>query len=433
MSNTKSNILNIDLAEAGLGKIKWAKQLMPAISDAKEELKKSGRLVGKKVGVNLVFEPKTAVMASSIAETGAEVFVIAHPSSTQDDVAAALVTMGVNVYANSTADEGHQIELMNQFIDNGVELLIDDSASLTRIMHTVRRDALESLEAVAEETTSGVRPLRVMEREGTLEVPCLAVNDARSKQLFDNVYGTGQSGVMAIIDVTNINLQGKIVVVAGYGYVGRGTARFLHELGARVVVTEIDPVRALQAIHDGYKVAKLETMCPVADIFITATGIGYSITGDHMRLMKDGAILSVNGAGPPEIDLGGKNPVQRGDLARADVRTIPIGNDKEVFLIADGGCSNCSAGEGNPIEIMDLSLALQMRAMDYLAANADSMDNKVYLVPKEIDDAVAKSVLQALGADIDKPSPEQIEHANSWKSDSFMKRIEAYMKNGGSD
>lgn len=432
MSNNMSNILNIDLADAGLGKIKWAKQFMPAIADAKEDLIKSGHLAGKKVGVNLVFEPKTAVMASSIAETGAEVSVIGHPSSTQDDVAAALVTMGVNVYANSTADEGLQIKLINQFIDNEVELLIDDSAGVTRLIHIVRRDALESLEAVAEETTSGVRPLRVMEREGTLEVPCLAVNDARSKQLFDNVYGTGQSGVMAIIDVTNINLQGKIVVVAGYGFVGKGTARFLHELGARVVVTEIDPVRALQAIHDGYNVAKLETMCPIADIFITATGIGYSITGDHMRLMKDGAILSVNGAGPPEIDLWGKNPVQRGDMARSQVRTIPIGNDREVFLIADGGCSNCSAGEGNPIEIMDLSLALQMRAMDYLAVNAESMDNKVYLVPPEIDNAVVKSTLQALGAEIDEPSPEQIEHANSWKSDSFIKRIEAFMNNGDS-
>jgi adenosylhomocysteinase len=433
MSINKSNILNINLADAGHGKIKWAKQFMPAIAESKEVLKKSGTLAGKKVGVNLVFEPKTAVMASSIAETGAEVFVIGHPGSTRDDVAAALVTMGVTVYANSTADEKHQIELINQFIDNEVELLIDDSAGLTRLIHTVRRDALGSLEAVAEETTSGVRPLRVMEQEGTLEVPCLAVNDARSKQLFDNVYGTGQSGVMAIIDVTNINLQGKIAVVVGYGYVGKGTARFLHELGARVVVSEIDPIRALQAIHDGYNVAKLETMCPIADIFITATGIGYSITGDHMRLMKDGAILSVNGAGPPEIDLGGKNPVERGDMARADVRSIPIGNDREVFLISDGGCSNCDAGEGNPIEIMDLSLALQMRAIDYLAANAKSMENKVYLVPKEIDDAVAKSALNALGAEIDVPSPKQIEHANSWKSDSFMERIEGFFKLGDSD
>lgn len=429
MSTINSNILNIDLADSGLGKIKWAKQFMPAIADAKEELIKSGHLAGKKVGVNLVFEPKTAVMASSIAEAGAEVSVIGRPTASNDDVAAALVTMGVNVYANSAADEGLQIKMLNQFIDNEAEILIDDSASLTRLMHTVRRDALESLEAVAEETTSGVRPLRVMEREGTLEVPCLAVNDARSKQLFDNVYGTGQSGVMAIIDVTNINLQGKIVVVVGYGFVGKGTARFLHELGARVFVTEIDPIRALQAIHDGYSVAKLEEICPIADIFITATGIGYSLTGDHMRLMKDGAILSVNGAGPPEISLTGENPVTRGGMARREVRTIPIGNDREVFLIADGGCSNCSAGEGNPIEIMDLSLALQMRAIDYLAVNAEAMENKVYLVPQEIDDAVALSALKALGAAIDQPSPEQVEHANSWKSDSYLKRIEDLMKN----
>jgi adenosylhomocysteinase len=433
MSNKMSNILNIDLAEAGLRKIKWAKQFMPAIADAKEYLIKSGHLNGKKVGICLVFEPKTAVMAASIAETGAEVSILAHPRGTRDDVAAALATLGVNVYANSEADEKHHIQLINKFLDNNIEYLIDDGAGMTRIMHTVRRDALKSLKGVAEETTSGVRPLRVMEREGTLEVPCLAVNDARSKQLFDNVYGTGQSGVMTIIDVTNINLQGKIVVVVGYGYVGKGTAKFLHELGARVTVTEIDPIRALQAIHDGYNVEKLETMCPIADIFITATGIGYSITADHMRLMKDGAILSINGAGPPEISLGGKNPVQRGEMARSAVRTIPTGNDREIFLIADGDCSNCSAGEGNPIEIMDLSLALQMRAIDYLAANSESMDNKVYLVPKEIDDAVAKSALLALGSEIDEPSPEQIEHANSWKSEVFMNRIKALIKNGDSE
>ena len=414
MNRNEANIADPELAIVGLKQIEWARPFMPALSDATRDIAASGVLDGRRVGIILTLEPKTASLALALDEAGATVSVFCSATHTSDSAAAALASRGVRVYARSDADSELDEVLLNRFIDNNVEFLIDDGAGGTRYIHTTRRDALPALLGVAEETTSGVRPLRVMESEGALEVPAIAVNDARVKQLFDNVYGTGQSVVMTIVDVTNTQLQGKRVVVVGYGWVGKGIARFAHALGARVVVTEIDPIRALQAIHDGYAVTRLDDVCPEGDVFITATGIGYSLTGDHMRLMKDGAIVAIGGAGPPEIDLGGLNPVERGAFARAEVRTVPIGGDRSIFLIADGECVNVSAGEGNPIEIMDLSLAAQMRAVQYLATNAENLENRVYSVPNAIDDSVARSLLRALGAETDEPSEAQQRHAACW-------------------
>jgi len=415
VNNPEANIVDANMAPEGLGRIAWAREFMPALADAQREVAESGLLQGRRVGIILTLEPKTACLALALAEAGADVSVFCSATHVTDSVAAALVSHGVAVYARSDADAEFDEVLLNRFIDEHIEILIDDGAGGTRYIHTRRLDALPFLKGVAEETTSGVRPLRVMESEGALTVPAIAVNDARAKQLFDNVYGTGQAVVMTLIDVTNTQLQGKEVVVVGYGWVGSGIARCAHALGARVTVTEIDSIRALQAIHDGYDVARLETVCPTGDVFITATGIGYSLTGDHMRLMKDGAIVSVGGAGPPEVDLGGLNPVERGEFARAEIRTIPVGDDRSVFLIADGECSNVSAAEGNSIEIMDLSLAVQMRAVQYLAANQKTLTNGVHPVPPEIDDSVARSLLAAIGAELDEPSPAQERHAASWQ------------------
>ena len=414
MSSNQANIVDPSLAEVGRGQISWAQQFMPALADAAEGAKAAGLLEGRRIGIMLTLDPTTAALALALSDAGAEVSVTCPAPYTDDRVAAALASLGVDVYSRSDADAKLDEVLINRFLDNRVEFLVDDGAHATRYIHEERRDVLSSLVGVAEETTSGVRPLRVMEDQGDLEVPCIAVNDAKAKYLFDNVYGTGQSVVMTLLDVTNIQLQGKTCVVVGYGWVGSGIARCAHALGARVVVTEIDPIRALQAIHDGYTVERLVDVCPVGDVFITATGIGFSLTGDHMRLMKDGAIVSIGGAGPPEIDLGGQNPVVRGDLARPDVRTIPIDDDRSVFLIADGECSNVSAGEGNPIEIMDLSLAVQLLAVQHLAVNEGELTNTVHEVPPEIDESVAKSLLRAMGAGLDEPSPAQLRHAASW-------------------
>jgi adenosylhomocysteinase len=414
MTADMSSIVDPALAPVGQQRIRWAKDHMPALSAASGLASESGALAGRRVGVILTLEPKTACLALAFKATGASVSVYCAAPYVSDDVAAALTAEGIDVFARSDADRDADEVLLNRFIDTRVEYLVDDGAGATRYIHTRRRDALEHLKGVAEETTSGVRPLRVMAADGALKVPALAVNDASSKQLFDNVYGTGASVITTLLDVTNMQMQGKSVVVVGYGYVGRGIAGYARALGARVTVTEIDPIRALQALHDGHGVARLEEMCPTADVFITATGIGYSLTGDHMRLMKDGAIVSVGGAGPPEVDLGGTAPVQRGQIVREAIREIQIDHGRSVFLIADGECSNVSAGEGNPIEIMDLSFAVQLRSVDYLAHNAQDLEPGVHPVPETIDKAVALSLLRAQGADVDTPTEQQRAHAESW-------------------
>jgi len=413
MADRTSDIVDPSLAEAGRSRIDWAADFMPALAAVSAD-PSAEVLRGRRVGVVLTLEPKTANLALALHRSGAEVSVFCSGTHTSDDVAAALDRAGVATFARSDADAAVDQRLLDRFLDQRIEFLIDDGAATARHMHTHRRDALESLVGIAEETTSGVRPLRVMADEGALAVPAIAVNDAACKQLFDNVYGTGQSVVMTLLDLTNTQLQGKLVVVVGYGYVGRGIADTAHALGARVVVTEVDPVRALQALHDGYRVETLEAASREGDVFFTATGIGYSLTGDHIRSMKDGAMVAVGGAGPPEVSLDGGNPVVRGGFARSQVRVLQVASDREVHLIADGECCNVAAAEGNPIEIMDLSLAVQFRAVVYLAQHAAGMAPGVYPVPPEVDDQVARAVLGARGIEIDVPTAAQISHANNW-------------------
>jgi len=364
----------------------------------------------------LALEPKTAVLALTLSEAGADVAVYADWASTRDSEAAALASKGIAVFARSDADAETDALLLDRFIDWGIEFLIDDGAVATRILHTSRRDMLSTLVGVAEETTSGVRPLRVMAEEGALQVPCFAVNDCDAKQLFDNIYGTGQSVVMSVIDATNTQLQGKEVVVVGYGLVGSGIAGAAHALGARVTVTEIDPIKALRAVHDGYHVQPLRQACLTGDVFITATGIGYSLTAAEARLMKDGALMAVGGEGPPEIDLSGDGSVVLGEEVRPNVREVRLDGDRSVFLIADGHCSNITAGEGNPIEIMDLSLAVQCRAVQYLAEHCKELGAAVYDVPPEVGHATARAALARRGIAIDTPTLAQELDAASWRS-----------------
>jgi adenosylhomocysteinase len=255
-----------------------------------------------------------------------------------------------------------------------------------------------------------VRPLRNMAAAGALAVPCLAVNDARSKLRFDNVYGTGQSVVMAVLDATGVHAAGARVVVAGYGRVGHGIAAAARALGARVTVTEIDPVEALAALHDGHAVAPLLDAVASADVVITASGIGHTFTGEHVAAMRDGAVLAVGGAGRPEVDLG--RDVVIGDEIAPHVRPATASSGVTVRYVADGHCANTTAGEGNPIEIMDLSLALQLRALDHLAST--SLPPGVHLLPASIDDEVAASQLSAAGVRIDVPSAAQRRAATTW-------------------
>lgn len=397
---------------SGVGRemIDFAAGFMPALAAAREVALSTGALQGRRVGIALTLEPKTACLAEALAACGAEVAVLGSAHSTKGEVADALREAGLAVFAEPGVSPERVAELRDSFIDTGIEYLADDGAGVTRRIHTERRDALEHLRGVAEETTSGVRPLRVMEAEGALEVPCVAVNDARSKVLFDNVYGTGQSVVMAALDVTNMQMSGTSVVVAGYGKVGRGIAAVAAALGARVTVAEIDPVAALVAHHEGHDVAPLTEAVTGADFVFTASGIGHTLTAEHVAAMPEGAVVAVGGAGPPELDLAGLEP---GKEMRPGVRAYSAPGGRTVYVVADGYCANTSAGEGNPIEVMDLSLALQLRALDYLASTG--LEPGVHLLPGEIDDAVALSQLTAGGIAIDEPTPEQIRSATTWR------------------
>ncbi len=400
------------MTSTGRGMIDFARQFMPALSSATETVSGTGRLRDRRVGIALTLEPKTACLVEAVASLGAEVAVFGSGHSTKGVVAAALAETGIQVFAEEGADRDRVSELREAFIDTRPEFLSDDGASIVRRIHSERRDVLESLRGVAEETTSGVRPLRVMQAEGALAVPCIAVNDARVKLLFDNVYGTGQSVVMAVLDATNMQMSGAAVVVVGYGMVGRGIAAVARGLGARVTVTEIDAVEALAAHHDGFRVTLLTEAVTEADFVITATGIGHTLTAEHVAMMRDGTVVAVGGAGPPEFDASMGPAVEWGPEVRPKVRPLSTGSGGTVFVVADGHCANTSAGEGNPIEIMDLSLALQLRALDLLAA--EDLGPGVHLLPRHIEDEVAASQLAAAGIRIDQPTEAQIRAATTW-------------------
>ncbi len=398
------------MSAIGRGAIDFAGQFMPALAAAAETVKTSGSLRGRRVGIALTLEPKTACLVEAVASTGADVFVAGSSHSTKPEVAAALADVGIAVFAEAGASPQRVEQLRDAFMDQRIEYLSDDGAGMVRRIHSDRRDVLPDLRGVAEETTSGVRPLRVMAGEGALEVPCVAVNDARTKLLFDNIYGTGQSVVMATLDATNAQMAGAAVVVAGYGKVGRGIAAMARALGGRVTVTEVDPIEALAALHDGHRVAPLVEAVTDAAFVFTASGIGHTLTVEHLARMPDGAVIAVGGAGPPEFDPG-PSPAW-GEQVRPDVRALSTSAGSTVFVVADGFCANTSAGEGNPIEVMDLSLALQLRALDYLASTA--LEPGVHLLPDSIDREVAASQLAAAGIIIDTPTPDQVQAARQW-------------------
>jgi adenosylhomocysteinase len=355
--------------------IDFARGFMPALAAAREVATRSGALTGRRVGLALTLEPKTACLAEALAAVGADVKVLGNNYSTRPEVAAALAEAGLQVFAEDGASDQRVAELRDAFLDTRIEYLADDGAGLTRRLHAQRQDVLAHLRGVAEETTSGVRPLRNMAAAGALRVPCIAVNDART--------GGGGGGIAAV---------------------AKG-------LGARVAVTEIDPVTALVAYHDGHDVAPLREAVADADFVFTATGVGHTVTAAEIALLRDGAVIAVGGAGPPELDLAGADVVL-GDEVRPGVREVTTPTGATVFVIADGYCANTSAGEGNPIEIMDLSLALQLRALDLLASS--SLAPGVHLLPRQIEDEVATAQLAAVGVRIDEPTAAQRRATERW-------------------
>jgi adenosylhomocysteinase len=409
------------LAPDGHRKIDWAAEHSPVLNTVRDRFLKDGTFEGLGVGVALPIEAKTAYLTVVLAEAGADVAVASPgPFFVQDDVAAALAERGVTVYAsseNDPEDADRELErVIDRAADNKEAVFIDDRAGLVRLAHTTRRDLLGRIRGASEETTSGVAKFRAMEREGILEFPVIAANDARCKYLFDNRYGTGQSTLTAIMQNTNLMIGGKRLVVLGYGWCGKGIARYAAGLGARVSVCEVDPVRGLEAYADGFDVLPAIEAAEIGEVFVTATGSTDVLTEQHFERMRDGAILANAGGVDVEIDVEGLASAATGTReVRRNVEEFTTRDGRRLYLVGRGMVVNLTAGDGHPVEIMDLTFAIQALGAHRLANEHTSMENRVHLLPREIDDEVARTKLDVVGMGVDALTPEQEEFLAAWR------------------
>lgn len=397
-------------ADAGMQRIAWARRGMPVLQEVSARLKQSGAIEGITVGASLVLEPKTANLVLALRDAGATVSVCCSGHSTDQETADALTAAGFDVFAERGASRERDLELARAFLRTRPRILIDDGASLIRLAHREFPDVVSGLLGCAEETTSGVRPLRAMHEAGALRVPVIAVNDARTKYLFDNVYGTAQSCVMTMLDLTNLQIAGRNVVVVGYGWVGRGVAQFAAALGARVIVTEIDPIKALQALHDGHRVSSLAEAAQQAEIVFAATGLHGAVTIAHVSAMPDGVILCTAGGGAFELPMDDLKASGTAETVRPGITQYTQPDGRYVLVLSDGDCVNCADGEGNPIEVMDLSLSLQALAVGEIATTGPQMATGVHPLSLEIEDTVARVRLRHEGVSLE-PMTEAISAA----------------------
>jgi adenosylhomocysteinase len=411
------DIKDVALAPAGKLKIEWADRHMPVLALIRERFEADRPLDGQRISACLHVTTETANLARTLAAGGAEVALCAsNPLSTSDEVTASLVEdYGISVFAVYGASRELYYGHINGALDFKPTITMDDGADLVTTVHTERRDLLEFIRAGTEETTTGVIRLRAMAQKGDLAYPIVAVNDARTKHLFDNRYGTGQSSVDGILRATNILFAGSTVVVAGYGWCGRGFASRASGMGAHVIVTEVDPVRALEAQMDGYRVMTMAEAAPIGDLFCTLTGDIHVLRGEHFEAMKDGAVVANSGHFNVEIDLDalGKMAASRREI-RPDVEEFELQDGRRIYVLAEGRLVNLAAAEGHPASVMDMSFANQALASAYLSAKAGDLEKQVYAVPRDIDDDVARLKLRAMGIGIDVLTDEQVEYLASW-------------------
>lgn len=405
-------VRDINLAPQGLLKIDWARAHMPVLNVIRREFERAQPFAGVKIALSIHLEAKTAYLAQVLQAGGAQVAISgSNPLSTQDDVAAALAAAGISVYAWYNATDEEYKEHLLRVLDTGPQIIIDDGGDLVHLLHTERRELAQDVWGGCEETTTGVLRLRARERAGDLLFPMLAVNNALMKYLFDNRYGTGESVWAGLMRTTNLLVAGKTVVVFGYGWCGKGVARRAAGLGARVVVCEVDPVKAIEAHLDGYQVMPGEQAAAVGDIFITVTGCRDVINERHYRRMKDGAILANAGHFDVEIskpDLSRLAAARR--VVRQNIEEFTLPDGRRLYLLAEGRLVNLAAGDGHPAEIMDLSFALQALCARYICRQKEELEKRVYQVPEEIDRRVAELKLQSLGIEIDVLSKTQEEY-----------------------
>jgi len=409
-------VKDTSLAEQGILLKDWASMHMPVLDQIKQRFEKEKPLKGAVLGACLHVTKETAVLVQTLEAGGAKIALCgSNPLSTQDEVAAALAKMGVNVYAwrGETTDEYYWC--VNKVIDHKPVITLDDGADLVGTLHAKRTEALKGVKGGTEETTTGVVRLRAMENAKALKYPIIAVNDAYTKYLFDNRYGTGQSTIDGILRATSILLAGKNFVVCGYGWCGRGLANRAKGMGAHVIVTEVNPVRALEAIMDGFQVMSMSEASKIGDFFVTLTGNTSVIRKEHMLKMKNGAIIANSGHFNVEINIPDLESLATSKRTlRPNLEEYSLKNGNKLYLLAEGRLINLASAEGHPSEVMDMSFANQALCVEYLMKNK-RLDLKVYDVPKEIDDTVATLKLKSIGAKIDELTPEQKKYIASWE------------------
>ncbi len=407
------------LWQSGERKIQWVKQNMPLLRSIEADFQRDKPFAGLKVALSIHLEAKTAYLCKVLAAGGAEMYITgSNPLSTQDDVAAGLVHSGLNVFAwhGATPEEYHAH--LTEVISIGPNIIIDDGGDLVNMIHTEYPELIPNVIGGCEETTTGIIRLIAMNKARQLKFPMALVNNADCKHLFDNRYGTGQSVWDGINRTTNLIVAGKYVVVAGYGWCGKGVAMRAKGLGAKVIVTEIDPIKAMEAVMDGFSVMKMEESAKIGDFFVTVTGCKDVITENSFLNMKDGAILCNAGHFDCEVSVAWlkANAVEQWE-ARNNIQGYRLANGNSVYVIGEGRLVNLAAGDGHPAEIMDMSFAIQALTAAYLAKNRNNLNEKLIHVPREVDIEVAERKLRFWGIEIDKLSPEQEEYLNSWQAE----------------
>ncbi|MDQ3962811.1 MAG: adenosylhomocysteinase [Actinomycetota bacterium] len=414
----ENDVLDLNLADAGRLRIEWADRQMPVLARIRERFEKEKPLDGVRIASCLHVTTETANLMRTLVAGGADVALCAsNPLSTQDETAASLVsTYEISTYAIRGVDESQYYAHIKAALDRRPMITMDDGGDLVTMLHQQRRDQLGEIIGGTEETTTGIIRLRSMAANGVLGYPVVAINNADTKHLFDNRYGTGQSAIDGIIRATNVLLAGRTVVVCGYGMCGRGVASRAKGMGADVVVTEIDPTRALEAAMDGFRVLPGRDAASQGDIFITVTGNKHVLGPDHFELMKDGAILANAGHFDIELDLHSlRSMATEHKTVRPEVEEFTLGDDRRVYVLSEGRLVNLAAAEGHPASVMDMSFANQALTCEWIVANAASLEPKVYEVPTEIDKEVARLKLETMGVRIDELTTDQRAYLEGWE------------------
>jgi len=407
-------VKDIKLAEKGKKNIEWAEMQMSALMKVKEKVEKEKPLKNIRVGICLHITKETAVLIKTLIAAGADISACScNPLSTQDDVAAALAKDGISVYAYKGESKEDYYKFLNKVVNFKPQITIDDGCDLVSEIHKNHKHLISEIIGGCEETTTGVIRLRAMEKDKALKYPMIAVNESNTKHLMDNIKGTGQSTIDGILRATNILLAGKTFVISGYGNCGKGVAKRAKGMDANIVVTDIDPFRALQAVMDGFRVMPIKEAAKIGDIFLTVTGNKNVIDLEHMKLMKDGAILANSGHFNVEINIEGLEKISKKRKIRPYMDEFTL-NGKRLFILGDGRLINLAAAEGHPSPIMAMSFCNQVFACEYLVKNKGKLNSKVYILPPEKDDEIARLQLKSMGVEIDKLTPEQEKYLNSW-------------------